>query len=133
MRRHSLTALLTGLALASFLLVGCGQSSGAQAAISSGEVTIKVNEWKYEPSAVRVEAGKPIKLVLRNDGKIEHNVKLAGLSSGGKEIQLDVKAGESASLQITPDKEGAYEMACTLPGHKDSGMVGKFEVVPGSR
>lgn len=128
MRRHSLTALLTGLALASFLLVGCGQSSGTPAAISSGEVIFKVAEWKFDPATVKVEAGKPIKLVLRNEGKIVHDLKIAGLTSGGKEVQLEAKPGESTSVQFTPEKAGVYEAICSLPGHKDSGMAGKFEV-----
>lgn len=121
-----------GVALMSLVLAACGQSSGAPAAVSSGEITIKATEWKFEPAIISVEAGKPIKLVLRNDGKIEHNVHVTGLTVGGKELQLDAKTGETVSLEFTPDKSGTFELACTLPAHKDAGMVGKLVVQAGA-
>jgi uncharacterized cupredoxin-like copper-binding protein len=118
-----------GVVLVGFVLAACGQSSGAPAPVSSGEITIKATEWKFEPANISVEAGKPIKLVLRNEGKIEHNVHVTGLTVGGNELQLQAKTGETVSLEFTPDKSGTFDLACTLPAHKDAGMVGKFEVV----
>ena len=115
-----------GVTIASFVLAGCAQSSAP--ALSSGEVTIKATEFKFEPGNVSVEAGKLVKLTLRNDGKIDHNVSIPGINVDGKELQLNAKAGETASVQFTPDKAGTFDLACTLPAHRDAGMTGKFVV-----
>lgn len=122
----SLVLVLFGLVMSA-----CGSTSNQQAALASGEITVKTSEWKFEPSSIRVEAGKPIKLVLKNEGKIEHNVAVLGIMASGKELQLAAKAGESTTIEFTPDKAGVFELVCTLPGHKDAGMVGKLEIVGG--
>lgn len=116
------------LALASLLLAACTQSGGGQA-VASGEMVVKTTEFKFEPSSFRVEAGKPIKLVLTNAGQIEHDLMISGLMPGGQELQVAAGAGEKASIEFAPDKPGVYEIVCTLPGHKSAGMVGKIEVV----
>lgn len=132
MQKHMWFVPVLVLALMGLFLSACG-SSNQPAAVSSGEVTIKASEWKFEPSSIRVEAGKPIKLMLKNEGKIEHNITVPGIISG-KELQLGAKAGESTTIEFTPDKAGVFELVCTLPAHKDAGMVGKLEIVSaGSR
>ncbi len=127
MRRMFRPISLLALPLLVFLVSACGGNQ--QASVSSGEVVIEAEEWKFAPSSIRVEAGKPVKLALKNSGKIEHNITVAGILADGKDLQLVAKAGESASLEFTPAKAGVYEVACTLPAHKESGMTGKIEIV----
>ena len=129
MHMHKWVIVSLMIALGSLFVMACGASSSGQATVASGEVTIKASEFKLEPGTVRVEVGKPIKLVLKNEGKIEHNVKIVGLTVKGADALLDAKAGESASVEVTPDKVGTFTIECTTPGHKDAGMTGKFEVV----
>jgi uncharacterized cupredoxin-like copper-binding protein len=112
-------------------LSGCAAADNKEAAISSGEVVVNASEWKFDPSSIRVEAGKPVKLVLANSGKTEHNIIVPETVAGGNLMHLVAKAGESASIEFTPDKVGVYEVACTLPGHKESGMTARIEVVGG--
>ena len=130
MQKLSLIAGL-GAVAAGLALIGCSQGGGA-APLVAGEAVLKASEWKFAPGAFRVEAGKPIKLVLQNDGKTDHDVKLTGLVVAGKEVQVAARPGEKASIEFTPAQAGVYEMTCTLPGHRESGMVGKVEVVAGS-
>lgn len=127
MEKGSLIAGL-GTALAGLALIGCSQGGGA-APLISGEAVIEASEWRFAPGAFRVEAGKPIKLVLQNDGKIDHDVKLTGIVVGGKEVQVAARPGEKASIEFTAPQAGVYELVCTLPGHREAGMVGKVEVV----
>lgn len=121
--------LRIALGLASLSLAACAQGGGGQAPVASGEVVVRTSEWKFEPGTFSVEAGKSVTLVLRNVGKIEHDLKVSSLTAAGKEVELAAKAGEAASVEFTPDKPGIYEITCTLPGHKSAGMVGKLEVV----
>ncbi|MBI4493153.1 MAG: cupredoxin domain-containing protein [Chloroflexi bacterium] len=129
MRKRDWLVLGPSLVLGSLLLAACAQGGGGQAAPASGELVVKASEWKFEPNTFRVDAGKPTKLVLRNMGKIEHDLTIPGLAAGGREVKLEAKAGETASVEFTADKPGVYEVACTLPAHKDAGMVAKVEVV----
>ncbi len=130
MHRISITTLafLSLIILGSLAWAGCGQAS-VPAALASGEVIISAKEWQFEPSTVRLEAGKPIKLTLRNEGKIEHNAFIPGIGADGKDVQVGVKAGESSTVEFTPANSGTYEITCTLPAHKDAGMTGKVDVV----
>lgn len=129
MQKRGWVVISLTMALMGLFVMGCAQSSSEQVSIASGEIVVKATEWKLEPATIRVEAGKPIKLVLRNEGKIEHNVTFPGITVGGKAVEVAAKPGETASLEFTPEKSGVYEMVCGLPAHKDAGMVGKIEVV----
>lgn len=107
--------------------LACGPS--AQAPMASGEVVIRATEWQFEPAAFKAEAGKSFKLTFRNEGKIEHDLTVPGLKANGKALALNTQPGQSASAEVVADRTGVYEIACTLPGHKEAGMVGKLEVV----
>ena len=117
------------LALSAVVLTACSSSGGSTTA-ASGEITIRATEFKFEPASIKVTAGKPVTLILKNEGKVEHNIALAGVVSG-KDVQIDAKAGETARVEFTPDKTGVHELSCTLPAHKDAGMVIKLDVTAG--
>jgi uncharacterized cupredoxin-like copper-binding protein len=36
--------------------------------------------------------------------------------------------GQAGTLEFTPTKPGTYEFICTVPGHKEAGMVGALIV-----
>ncbi len=129
MRKRNRLVLSMGFGLAALALAACSQGGGAGQAVASGEIVVKTSEWKFEPNTFRIEAGKPIKLVLNNAGMIEHDLAIAGFTPGGTEVQVAARPGEKASVEFTPDKPGVYEVVCTLPGHKSAGMVGKIEVI----
>ena len=116
------------------------------------EVTLKAVEgpdgWGFEPSLLEIPAGKRVKLTFLNTGKAEHDVEVSDLPAehietgtggedhdrlGGGGHSADVVAahaqpGESSVVYFTPTQPGEYEFSCTLPGHKQAGMVGKLVV-----
>ncbi len=117
------------------------------------EVTINVVEgrnWGYEPATLEVPAGQRIRLTFVNDGRAEHDVEIPGLSVsnvereggvahdaslGGGQHESDVVAahampGTTSVVLFTPTQPGEYDFNCTIPGHKEAGMVGKIIVVP---
>lgn len=127
MRKPNWSVLGLVLVLGSLLVAACGQAKPAP--LASGQLVISASEWKFEPNSVRLEAAKPVKLVLRNVGKIEHNVVISAPGAGGDRAQVDAGAGQTASVEFTPQEPGLYEIACTLPGHREAGMVAKLEVL----
>jgi uncharacterized cupredoxin-like copper-binding protein len=89
----------------------------------------------------------PARLVFVNNGQIEHDVTIAGITTDGKTaeghgheeashamgqlaagtVHVSAHAGDRAAVDFTP-KAGTYEYACTLPGHKDAGMRGTLTI-----
>jgi uncharacterized cupredoxin-like copper-binding protein len=114
------------------------------------EITLNAVEgrpWRFEPGTIEVTLGHPVKLTLVNDGRTEHDVEIAGFpadieSAGGAMdhdrlggghhddgvVAAHAEPGTTATVVFTPTAVGEYEFTCTIPGHKEAGMVGKLVV-----
>ena len=129
MKAGLLPAALACVALA---LAGCGDDSGSDEGASAGPtaLTVKMTDYEFEPDDVAVAQGDAI--TVTNDGGIAHNLtiekgpdpkdetdKLTGTSSFLK--------GKSARLEVNLPP-GRYAMVCTVPGHRELGMVGRLRV-----
>jgi uncharacterized cupredoxin-like copper-binding protein len=160
---------LISLAILSVAAIACGSSgstdqdeksaTGAAEAMTeaTGEtVVVEASEFKFAPSTIRIPAGKPVKVVLNNGGKLEHEILIRDLSvkivatetshdmhsageAGMRAMSEHVKAGRfhvhagpggEASEVMQADAAGTYDFACEIPGHKEAGMVGRIEVQP---
>jgi uncharacterized cupredoxin-like copper-binding protein len=80
--------------------------------------TVKVteSEFKIALASTQLKAGT-ITFDVKNDGRIEHDVAIKGMSQKTKLIP----AGASAQLVVTL-KPGTYELYCTVAGHEAAGM-----------
>ena len=112
------------------------------------EITLDAEEWRFEPSIVEVPMGHRVKLTLVNDGRVEHDVEIAGVPAENIEVMDGVERherlggglhhegvvaahaepGTTATVMFTVTEAGEYDFACTIPGHKEAGMVGKLVV-----
>ena len=68
-----------------------------------------------------MEAGS-VEVVLHNDGAVRHD-----LSIGQEPFIIEAAPGQTATGTVTLE-QGSYELYCSLPGHRDGGMVGVLEV-----
>jgi len=59
---------------------------------------------------------------VKNVGKIPHDLAL----QGGAKTAL-ISPGKSATLTVTL-KPGTYTLYCSVPGHRQAGMVAKLTV-----
>jgi plastocyanin len=115
--------------LAPALIAGCGDDGGSEPG-SGGPNTVVMSDYEYHPRDVHVRRGQTLTVV--NEGGIAHNLtiergpdprdetdRLAGTDSFLK--------GDSEQLRVdlTP---GRYVMVCTVPGHRELGMVGTLAV-----
>lgn len=112
------------------VLSACGAKSentgsNAPAAAASGsaakEVKIEASNWKFDQAEYKVKKGEPVKITLVNKSGVH------GL--GIKDLGVDLAAGKSTTL--TPNKEGSYDIVCTIPcGSSDQhvGMKAKLIV-----
>lgn len=107
--------------------------------------TIKVDmtEMRFAPAQLTVKQGETIRFVLKNSGQLMHEMVLgrmedlkhhAELMRKHPEMEHDephmahVAAGKSGSLVWQFTKAGEFHYGCLIPGHFESGMVGKIKV-----
>jgi len=127
-------------------LAACGSTSASPTTTQSFAVAAK--EFGFAPAQLTVTAGQPVELTFQNTGAVEHdwsvreidlagNPVVTGETGGGHMTgdmhdapKLHVAAGPTAQgkLTFTPSKAGAYEICCTVAGHKEAGMVGTLTV-----
>lgn len=101
-------------------------------------ITVQLSEFSYSPMTIELNRGQAYVLRLANGGERAHDlsaraffrtVSLAPASAAAVHNgDVEVDAGESADVALTPDKAGAYEMHCTHPLHSMLGMKGKIIV-----
>jgi uncharacterized cupredoxin-like copper-binding protein len=102
-------------------------TSPAQASASTGSApTINMEDIKFEPKEITIPANTDVVITLVNDGAIAHNFNIDALNihSG------DVPPGQSVTVTVNA-AAGEYEYYCSIPGHKQAGMVGTLHVVAG--
>jgi nitrite reductase (NO-forming) len=71
-----------------------------------------------DPPRVEIPADRPISLRLRNIGGLEHDWSVDALT-----FSPNVRAGQEAVVELVAPT-GIYEVYCSLPGHREAGMVG---------
>jgi nitrite reductase (NO-forming) len=69
--------------------------------------------------------GDSVKITLTAGDSVEHDIAFPDFNA-----QSDHVAGEgkSSTFEFVVDKPGSFTYNCLLPGHKEAGMAGKFEV-----
>lgn len=90
------------------------------------EITANAYEFYYEMSSESVEAGETVRLTLNNMGKGRHNWMIEGMEG---EVQTKLlSSGESEMIEFVIDEPGEYTYYCSVPGHRQQGMVGTLVV-----
>jgi plastocyanin len=86
---------------------------------------------------INVEVGDKIIFNIKNAGKSFHALGVTKAAEGfsgiipGTEIgsaSNPLKPGEGGQSEFIPGKEGVYYYICTVPGHREQGMVGQIVV-----
>jgi len=91
-------------------------------------VGLIAKEFAFSPKDVTVGTGE-IVFVGKNQGAIEHNLVLEG--PGGEIVaQIAIIEPGQARRVSASLPAGIYRMYCSLPGHRDAGMVATLRVSP---
>lgn len=122
---HSLTmtrlSITATMALA-IVLAACG-GGGSAASSDRVEIQTATTEFAYAPKAWEIPSGKPIKIVLKNKGTVEHDFTIDALR-----LKVTVAAGKDAEKSFAAIAPGTYEVHCSVAGHKEAGMTGTLTV-----
>ena len=93
------------------LVGGAGETTGAQT------LAVEVGEFYVEPASIDVPAGTELTLTITNAGAMPHDLKLDGTT--GSDM---IDAGDTMTAELGVI-EASGQAWCTVPGHKEAGMV----------
>jgi len=117
------------VALAVTALAAAGATAGLATAAKAPKkkakpvaITVTAREFSFTFSKRSVPAGSTVVFNVVNKGKISHDFKIAGKKT------KSLAPGQSAKLTVKFPKKGQFAYLCTLPGHAQAGMKGKFAV-----
>ncbi|MDX6707300.1 MAG: hypothetical protein QOI48_3146 [Solirubrobacteraceae bacterium] len=122
---------LAALAALVLALPGCGESDVLRT--ERPLVRLTLDEYRIVPQNVSIPPGR-IKLVVRNAGRLTHNVVIQDERSNGTFVELPdrrvatMQPGQTAmpiKVDLTP---GTYRLVCTIANHDDLGQFGTLEV-----
>lgn len=104
---------------------------------------IMSDTMRYSPSRIPVKKGETIRFVLKNEGKLKHEMVLgtirelkehAAMMQKMPEMEhadpnmIGVEPGKTGELVWQFTKSGKFDFACLQPGHYEAGMKGKIAV-----
>ena len=86
-----------------------------------------MTEYAFKPSNVELKSGTAT-FYLVNSGGQQHDMLIADAS--GKVVARSELAypGNTTNLVVSNLPPGTYGIYCDVPGHKESGMIGKLTV-----
>ena len=101
------------------------------------------DNMRFEPSTIDVKEGETVRFMVRNTGKVRHEMVLGSLDElkeHAKEMranpgmvhsepnQVNLAPGQRGSMVWQFTQPGKVDFACTEPGHLEAGMVGQVKV-----
>ncbi len=103
----------TGIANGRMVYIGLG-----------GEIAGKINP------TLKVHQGETVQINLINGEGAEHDIVFDQFAARSDRV---VGKGASSILSFTADRPGDSAYYCSVPGHREAGMEGRIEVLPGER
>jgi len=95
------------------------------------EVLIGMVEYGFIPARIEVVAGERVRFVVRNYGRLEHDLSVddRGRALGLEHVHLG--PGGAANKDWTaPAGAATVRVVCSLPGHEQYGMTATLVVTP---
>jgi len=98
-------------------------SPSASPVAGEADVTVTMVDIAFEPNEFTIAADTDVVVFLLNDGALEHNFVIDELGVASE----TVPGGGSTTVTINAPA-GTYEYYCSIPGHREAGMVGTLTV-----
>lgn len=108
--------------------------------------TIKISmsdTMRFKPDKFEVKQGETVKIVIKNEGKMLHEMVIGTKKELNEHAALMLKfpnmeheepymahvpVGKSGEIIWTFNRAGEFDFACLVAGHYQAGMVGKITV-----
>jgi nitrite reductase (NO-forming) len=100
-----------------------GASPAASPATGGTAVTLNAIDINWEEKELTIPADTDVTITVVNKGLLQHDFVIDDL-----QIKSDLlNGGDTADITINAPA-GSYEYYCSVPGHKEAGMVGTLTV-----
>jgi len=124
-----------------------GIAGDAKAARRTVELVMTDN-MRFTPDKVEVRQGETIRFVVKNSGKMLHEMVIGNKKELDEHAALMMKfpnmehdepymthvaPGKAGQLVWTFNRPGEFDFACLIAGHYQAGMVGTIKVLPKSK
>lgn len=143
-KRAVLLAALFGASLPALADAGHGAIGRAgNPAKVDRVVEIAASEYRFSPARVSVRRGETIRFVVRNEGRLAHEMVLGSAAELKEHAALmrrfpNMEHDEPNQVRVAPGKSGeivwqftrsgVVDFACLIPGHMEAGMTGAVKV-----
>ncbi|MGV3742790.1 MAG: cupredoxin domain-containing protein [Burkholderiaceae bacterium] len=110
-------------------------------------IAIDMNDtMRFTPSEITVKQGETIRFVVKNKGKLLHEMVIGTMEELKETHEMikkhpDMEHEEPYMTHVSPGKQetmvwqftkaGEFYYACLIPGHFEAGMIGRIKVVKG--
>ena len=117
--------------------------AGDAKAVKRTVTLVMTDNMRFTPDKIEVKEGDTIKLVMKNNGKVMHElvigtkkeleehaalmVKFPGMEHD-EPYMAHVAPGKTGEIIWTFNRAGNFDFACLIAGHYQAGMVGKITV-----
>lgn len=160
-KTFTIAVLILGLASAGAALAH-GEKAHARPAVSVKEqqpwgiagdpakvsrtLTVRMTDaMRFHPDRIRVRLGETIRFVVRNEGRMLHEMVIGTKAALDEHAALmrrfpDMEHDEPWMVHVAPgqtgeivwhfNRAGEFGYACLIPGHYEAGMTGSLQVVP---
>jgi uncharacterized cupredoxin-like copper-binding protein len=120
-----------------------GRQGNPRKATRTVNITM-ADTMRYAPAELTVKKGATIRFVIRNNGKLMHEMVIGTMADLKQHAELmkkhpgmvhdephmaHVAPGKTETLVWQFTKAGSFHFGCLEPGHFEAGMIGKVEVV----
>ena len=80
---------------------------------------------RFGQTELRVQAGQEITLQLENYDTYAHSFDIDELN-----LHIQMPANNQVTTQFTTPEPGTYTIYCSVPGHREAGMIATLVVEP---
>ncbi len=107
-------------------------------------ITLSMTDnMRFTPDKINVKQGETVRFVIKNAGKIMHEMVIGSKKELEEHAALMVKfptmeheepymahvaSGKTGEIIWTFNKPGSFDFACLIAGHYQAGMIGKLTV-----
>lgn len=106
---------------------------------------IMTDAMRFAPDDILLKQGETVRFVLRNEGRMLHEMVIGTKASleehaalmrkfpdmeHGEPYMAHVAKSESAEIVWRFNRAGEFSFACLIPGHYEAGMAGRVTVRP---
>ena len=100
-------------------------SAGVSPATLAGLPALTTAQHQFDQTELHAKAGETVALRLENQDVSGHSFDIDEL-----DIHVSMPPGEPSLALFTPVTPGTYTFYCSVPGHRQAGMVGTLVVEP---